>query len=689
MDLTSCSSSCSSSVSSSCVLSSILLQTSGTQDFAEDSDKDPGSDGSSDEDIREAKRLMVERSRGIRKEMEESRKLAESERSLVVETNRLSSIASSVDLEELMIDADSENAFAASGFRFFMCGEEDGFVFRGERDIVDKMNTFLFQCNTHESRETTYYMLVWREDPLGEVTAWEPKNPNSLTQLFESYEITTDPSGLVSNKIMPRLLSAKEEKQWKKTPLFSFWRKNRRKRLIDQKFFNPKKPSGFYSTGVGPGARSYFNTWSGMAFNPETNSAWVKVHPNSPKILERIKYHLFTILARSNRSVYRYLKMWLAYGVQKPGAQIQVVLVISGPQGAGKSVFFSNYIKLFGKHSVLLIKPKDLFARFGGTLLDDMVMVEVDEIDMSDARKADDLKGMIGADSRRREAKFGPMAHKRNWVNYIFTTNKRFCLPLESGHNRRFFHVHADGSKVGDKAYGQSLDEMFNLNQREGLRVLYHWLSNVNLKPRALDAEGNKTDVRTPWDSTPPVTEELRSQIAYNASEVEGWWLDVLSRGYHVMTPQGSGTFDEHNSGWLLYPVEVDQLFRLYQMEVKTEKISLKLKFVEQFRLLVPETTYKWKQSDTLIHMPPLVKCKKFMNLKFPGFFIDETTVGSKRKLEEYSESRKQSRTQEDKDEKKKLKLMGKPKGIFLPKHIDRKIKRIPHYFQITPRDDK
>lgn len=516
-----------------------------------------------------------------------------------------------VELEETTNERKS-GCFCLTRVRNFFCSGEP----RSGSEVVAFLNKYMFQTSSSESKDTTYFVCYWKEED--QLASWDPKNITQLSQIFQGFDITCRAGGTDSTKKS----SLKTDKV---VPIFDYWRRSMSRKMIDEKIFHPGKLKGFTETAVS----SIFNTWSGMAFDKSVNSRWILTHPLASETIGRLKYHLFSVICRKDREIFSYVKRWLAFCVQNPDKQTEVVLVISGEQGAGKSVFFKNYLKLFGNHGVFLAKQRDLFARFSSVMLDDKVMVQVDEIDMSDAKKSEELKCFIGAPMRRKEGKYMTPGHGRNWINFIFTTNKRFCLPLETGYNRRFMHVHASDDHVNDKSYGKEFDEMMNQNSRLGLRVLYHWLSNVNLFPRVRDTlTGEKTAIRKPWDSSPPVTEEARSQQIVSASDIDDWWLGILAGGCHHEVDEyqkKNGVtyiWDQKAPKWLRFPSCIDDLFSSYKSDGKRKHLK-KIEFLQIFRTLVPHT-HDLSETAANFTMPPLVKCKKHMNSRFPGYFKDD-----------------------------------------------------------------
>src|SRR5690606_38275103 len=57
---------------------------------------------------------------------------------------------------------------------------------------------------------------------------------------------------------------------------------------------------------------------------------------------------------KQQRALYDWVLKWLAYPLQHPGAKMKTTIVIHGPQGTGKNMFFDEYMKLYGEYGRVL-----------------------------------------------------------------------------------------------------------------------------------------------------------------------------------------------------------------------------------------------------------------------------------------------------------------------------------------------
>ena len=82
------------------------------------------------------------------------------------------------------------------------------------------------------------------------------------------------------------------------------------------------------------------NLWGGWPTTPRAGIC--------AKLLELLEY-LCSEDARS-RELFTWVLKWLAYPIQHPGAKMQTALVLHGPQGTGKNLFFEAYMRIFGEY---------------------------------------------------------------------------------------------------------------------------------------------------------------------------------------------------------------------------------------------------------------------------------------------------------------------------------------------------
>jgi len=110
----------------------------------------------------------------------------------------------------------------------------------------------------------------------------------------------------------------------------------------------------------------YFNRWRGFAVTP-TKGSW-----------KRMRWHMYSVICRRDRKLYRYVLNWMARAVQVPYEPGEVAVVLRGGQGAGKGVFVRSFGKLFGQHFLPVTQPKHLTGSFNGHL-ESTVVLFVDE----------------------------------------------------------------------------------------------------------------------------------------------------------------------------------------------------------------------------------------------------------------------------------------------------------------------
>src|SRR6185503_7325370 len=95
---------------------------------------------------------------------------------------------------------------------------------------------------------------------------------------------------------------------------------------------------GFDPAGDDPAIKC--NLWSGWPTTPQAGSC--------DKLLELLRYMCSGDGAA--RTLYDWVLNWLAYPIQHPGAKLKTTLVLHGPQGTGKNLFFEAIMAIYGHY---------------------------------------------------------------------------------------------------------------------------------------------------------------------------------------------------------------------------------------------------------------------------------------------------------------------------------------------------
>lgn len=127
---------------------------------------------------------------------------------------------------------------------------------------------------------------------------------------------------------------------------------------------------------------------------------------------------------------------WLAYPLQHPGAKMATALVIHGPQGTGKNLFFEAYGKIFGEYAAV-IGQAQLESRYNDWASRKLFVIG-DEVNASNelSHHKNALKSYVTAETIQVETKFQPVRTERNHANFVFLSNDNRPLALERDDRR-------------------------------------------------------------------------------------------------------------------------------------------------------------------------------------------------------------------------------------------------------------
>jgi putative DNA primase/helicase len=134
--------------------------------------------------------------------------------------------------------------------------------------------------------------------------------------------------------------------------------------------------------------------------------------------------------------VLNFVLNWLAFPLQHPGAKMATALVIHGPQGSGKSLFFEAYSRIFGEYAKT-IGQAQLESRYNDWLSRALLLV-CEEIVASNelTHYKNALKSFVTATKLQIETKFQQVRTENNHANFVFLSNDSRPLSLEKDDRR-------------------------------------------------------------------------------------------------------------------------------------------------------------------------------------------------------------------------------------------------------------
>lgn len=177
----------------------------------------------------------------------------------------------------------------------------------------------------------------------------------------------------------------------------------------------------------------------------------------------------------NQRALYDWVIKWLAYPLQHPGAKMKSTIVIHGPQGTGKNMFFDEYMKLYGDYGRVLDQAalEDKFNDWASRklfLLADEVVARTEVYHLKNK-----LKALITGDRIRINPKNIAAYEEDNHANMVFLSNEAMPVVLEED-DRRHAVIWTPVKLTGD-FYLEVMAEI----AKGGTAALHHYLLQVDL----------------------------------------------------------------------------------------------------------------------------------------------------------------------------------------------------------------
>lgn len=234
-----------------------------------------------------------------------------------------------------------------------------------------------------------------------------------------------------------------------------------------------------------------FNLWRGFAVDP---------HPGDCSLYLD---HVHNVICSGNQEYADYLLDFQAFGVQHPGEQAGVAVVLKGGEGTGKGMLVNTYGSLFGPHYVHVTQPGHLTGHFNAHLQLCRVLFADEALFAGDPRHAGPLKALITEDTIPIEPKSLDTFQVRNCLMIFMASNEAWVVPA-GGDARRYFVLNVSEAKKQNLAYFKEIAKQMKNGGRE---ALLHYLLNRDI---------SRFDIRKV-----PMTEALAEQKAHSRKGID------------------------------------------------------------------------------------------------------------------------------------------------------------------------
>lgn len=197
------------------------------------------------------------------------------------------------------------------------------------------------------------------------------------------------------------------------------WAESPARRIVRQ------RNVGFDPAGEDPEVTC--NLWSGWPTQPK---------PGNCDRLQELLWHMCGGEAAHRADLADWVMRWLAYPLQYPGAKMKTCLVVHGPQGSGKNMFFEAVMGIYGPYG-RVIDQDAIEDKFNDWASRKLFVIADEVIARSEVYHVKNkLKGLITGDWIRINPKNLGSYYERNHCNLVFLSNESVPVVLESDDRR-------------------------------------------------------------------------------------------------------------------------------------------------------------------------------------------------------------------------------------------------------------
>lgn len=249
-------------------------------------------------------------------------------------------------------------------------------------------------------------------------------------------------------------------------------------------------------------APGILNLWTGWAVKPNTKAScagWLDL--------------LYYTICGGDDTTYHWLLNWFANIVREPLNRVLTAPVISGKQGAGKSLLFGYFGRILGSGYLPVSNPEHIHGKFNRHLASTLLLHSEEALFAGDKRHSDIIKDLITGNTRIFEQKGIDAKNVRNHLRLAFTSNEVWAARAEDG-DRRYTVIDMEDRKVDPSALARVLNELEN----EGPAALLHYLTVTH--------EYNRDLVRINIKN-----EALLQLKQVNFDPIASWWFECLKMG--------------------------------------------------------------------------------------------------------------------------------------------------------------
>ena len=189
--------------------------------------------------------------------------------------------------------------------------------------------------------------------------------------------------------------------------------------------------------------------------------------------------------------LYHWVLKWIALPIQQPGAKMKTTLVLHGPQGTGKNLFFEALSKIYGEYGDV-IDQSAVEDKFNDWASRKLFMIADEVVARSDLYHIKNkLKALITGDRIRINPKNFAAYWERNHLNLVFLSNESMPTVVEEDDRRHC--VIWTPPPLAPEFYAEVAAELDN----GGVEALHDYLLHLDLTGFSTNAKPPATAAKT------------------------------------------------------------------------------------------------------------------------------------------------------------------------------------------------
>ncbi len=254
---------------------------------------------------------------------------------------------------------------------------------------------------------------------------------------------------------------------------------------------------------------------------------------------QNLKKYLFNLFADKRGQAqstinYNYILNWLANIFQNPTKKSEVMLVLKGKKGIGKSDLILMLGRMLSEDYVFETRDpaREVWGSFNDAI-ENKILVNIDEPEgLDNARNIEKLKGAITSKTINIKKKYKNLSVDRNYVSFIMTLNEENTGIRITDDNRRFALFESATKRYTEAEYSPYYNAQRNPN---ALVLLYRELMNRDLTGFDFD--------RTTIPQTDFLIRSKKNSIKNYHAFLEQLLIDKHTQCYSQIARRGNGSW--------------------------------------------------------------------------------------------------------------------------------------------------